>query len=143
MVEEYWRDAFYTGPRDAPAFYFVLDLRDIPHEATLRIHDQAMRALIDHGHDHRGQIRPLVKNALHAIAHLTELRLAAPFGWAPATSYVVQAATDPSEPDEVTEGDRARFLTLAIEYAKDPDTAVAVVWGAATEGFREDPRTHP
>jgi hypothetical protein len=142
-VEDVWQEVYFTGPKDAPAFYFWLDLRNIPHEATYLIHQQAMRALIYHAHDERGAVRPLVRNALQAIAHLTELRLSRPFGWANATQYFVQAAIDPSDGEEAIEGDRARFLTIAMEYAREADTAVAVVWANALEGFRREPRTEP
>lgn len=141
--EEVWQDVYLTGDRDAPAYWFWLDLRNIPHDSTLLVHDQAIRALVEHGHDDRGQVRPLLRNALQAIAHITELRLAEPFGWAPATQYMVQAVINPKEPDEVTEGDRARFETLAIKHSECGDAGAAVVWAAAMDGVRRGPRTEP
>lgn len=127
---------YLTGERDADAYWFWLDLRSIPHESTLVIHNQAIGALVDHAHDAMGYPRPLLRNALQAIAHITELRLAQPFGDAPATQYVVQAVVNPDEPDGTTEGDRARFETLAMEFSQCGDVGAGVVWAGAMDGFR-------
>jgi hypothetical protein len=135
LHEEYWAESYLTGEKGQPAYNFLLDLQNLPPEATERVRAAAEELLMK-----QGGHRTLVRNACRAIAQLCTVRLAYAPGSAPATVYVVQVVWGPKDDRELVLADLARIRTWALRMSEsDPNPDAQYVWGSIVEGLDRGP----